>query len=67
MRLEVWQSDRESGEILMVSHWESRECFKQYMRSADHRVSHERIDPGLIEAITLERLDHVQSYEVVGT
>ncbi len=67
VRLEVWQSDREAGEILMVSHWESRECFKQYMKSADHRVSHERIDADLIEEITLERLEHVQSYEVVGT
>lgn len=67
LRLEVWQSDREAGEILMVSHWASRECFKSYMRSDQHRVSHDRIDSGLIEAITLERLEHVQSYEVVGT
>jgi len=67
LRLEVWQSDREVGEILMVSHWESRECFKRYMRSAEHRVSHDRIDTALLDAITLERLEHVQSYEVVGT
>ena len=36
------------------------------MRSADHRVSHERIDPELQAAIKLERLEHLHTYEVVA-
>ena len=66
VRLEVWQAERDATEILMVSHWESREHFRSYMRSAAHRTSHDRIGETLRDAITLERLEHVQSYEVVG-
>ena len=66
LRLEVWQSDREAGEVLMVSHWRDRECFRAYMRSHEHRVSHERIGPALKEAIELERLEHLHTYEVVA-
>ena len=64
--LQVWQSDRDEGEVLMVSRWRTRDCFQQYMQSADHRVSHDRIDAGLHEAIRLERLDHMTTYEVVA-
>ena len=64
--LEVWRSDRDPGEVLMVSRWRDRDAFKTYMKSADHRVSHDRIDPGLKEAIGLERLDHLHTYEVVA-
>jgi heme oxygenase (mycobilin-producing) len=64
--LEVWRSDRDAGEVLMVSRWRDRDCFKQYMRSEAHRASHERIDPALGEAIRLERLDHLHTYEVVA-
>lgn len=67
IRLEVWQSERDEGEILMVSHWDSRESFKRYMRSDAHQVSHDRIGAELADAIELERLEHVQSYEVVAT
>ena len=64
--LQVWQSDRDEGELIMVSRWRDRDAFKSYMRSADHRVSHDRIDPELQAAIKLERLDHLHTYEVVA-
>jgi heme-degrading monooxygenase HmoA len=64
--LQVWQSDRDEGELIMVSRWRDRDAFKAYMRSADHRVSHERIDPDLQAAIKLERLEHLHTYEVVA-
>jgi heme oxygenase (mycobilin-producing) len=64
--LQVWQSDRDPGEILMVSRWRSRAHFTAYMRSDAHRVSHERIDPALDAAIRLERLEHLHTYEVVA-
>jgi heme-degrading monooxygenase HmoA len=64
--LQVWQSDRDPGEILMVSRWRDRDCFKSYMRSAEHRASHERIAPGLKDVIELERLEHLHTYEVVA-
>jgi heme oxygenase (mycobilin-producing) len=64
--LQVWQSDRDPGELVMVSRWRDREAFKAYMRSEDHRTSHGRIDPDLDSAIKLERLDHLHTYEVVA-
>jgi heme-degrading monooxygenase HmoA len=68
--LEVWQSDRDSdaqtSELIMVSRWRERDCFTAYMRSAEHKESHERIDPGLDGAIKLERLEHLSTYEVVA-
>src|SRR5215203_7106549 len=64
--LQVWRSDRDPGEVLMVSRWRDRAAFKAYMKSADHRFSHDRIPPELKEAIGLERLDHLHTYEVVA-
>ena len=64
--LQVWQSDRDPGELVMVSRWRDREAFKAYMKSDAHRVSHARIDPGLDEAIKLERLEHMHTYDVVA-
>jgi heme-degrading monooxygenase HmoA len=64
--LQVWQSDRDEGGLIMVSRWRDRDAFKRYMRSADHRVSHDRIDPELQAAIKLERLEHLHTYEVVA-
>ena len=64
--LQVWRSDRDAGEILMVSRWRDREAFKEYMRSAEHRTSHERIDPRLESLIKLEALEHLHTYEVVA-
>jgi heme-degrading monooxygenase HmoA len=57
--LQVWQSDRDAGELVMVSRWRDRDCFKTYMKSREHQVSHDRIDPALDEAIKLERLEHM--------
>jgi heme oxygenase (mycobilin-producing) len=64
--LQVWQSDRDAGELVMVSRWRDREAFKAYMKSESHRISHDRIDPGLDRAIRLERLEHMHTYEVVA-
>src|SRR5919202_3997593 len=64
--LQVWQSDRDPAELVMVSRWRDRDAFKAYMRSDAHRVSHDRIDPALDAAIKLERLEHMHTYEVVA-
>ena len=64
--LQVWRSDRDPGEILMVSRWETRSHFTRYMRSREHRISHARVDPDLDAAIRLERLEHLHTYEVVA-
>ena len=64
--LQVWQSDRDPGELVMVSRWDTRAHFTAYMRSREHKVSHGRIDPGLDAAIKLERLEHLHTYEVVA-
>jgi heme-degrading monooxygenase HmoA len=64
--LEVWRSDRDPDEVVMVSRWRDRAAFTAYMKSDAHRVSHDRIDPGLDDAIKLERLEHMHTYEVVA-
>ena len=64
--LEVWQSEREPGEILMVSRWRDRASFTAYMRSEEHAISHGRIDADLQRGIRLERLEHLHTYEVVA-
>jgi heme-degrading monooxygenase HmoA len=64
--LQVWQSDRDPGELVMVSRWRDRAAFKAYMKSSRHRRSHERIDPELDRVIKLERLEHMHTYEVVA-
>ena len=64
--LQVWQSDRDDGEVVMVSRWRDRAAFTAYMRSDSHRISHERIDPTLDQAIKLEALEHLHTYEVVA-
>ena len=64
--LEVWRSDRDPTEVIMVSRWRDRESFRAYMRSESHGISHSRIAPALKEAIELERLEHVRTYEVVA-
>ena len=64
--LQVWQSDRDPGELLMVSRWRDRAAFTAYMRSADHKASHARIPADLDAAIRLERLEHLHTYEVVA-
>ena len=64
--LQVWRSDRDPEEVLMVSRWRDRSAFTAYMRSTEHRFSHDRIDPDLKAAIKLERLEHLHTYEVVA-
>ena len=57
--LQVWQNDRDPGELTMVSRWRDRAAFTAYMRSPEHRQSHDRIPPELDAAIKLERLEHL--------
>jgi heme-degrading monooxygenase HmoA len=64
--LQVWRSDRDRAEVLMVSRWTDRDAFKAYMKSTDHRASHDRVDPDLRRAVVLERLEHLHTYEVVA-
>jgi heme oxygenase (mycobilin-producing) len=64
--LQVWQSDRDRTELMMVSRWRDRAAFTAYMRSDAHRASHARIDPDLDAAIRLERLEHLHTYDVVA-
>lgn len=65
--LEVWHSDRDPGEVIMVSRWSTKAAFTMYMKSEDHRASHGRIAPTLNSVIKLERLDHLHTYDVVAT
>jgi heme-degrading monooxygenase HmoA len=44
--VEVLRDRRRSGRYLMVSHWTSRRHFLDYMKSAEHELSHARIDRG---------------------
>jgi heme-degrading monooxygenase HmoA len=64
--LQVWQSDRDKGQLVMVSRWRDRDCFTAYMKSSDHRESHQRIDPELKDAIKLESLEHMHTYDVIA-
>ena len=64
--LQVWRSDRDPEEIWMVSRWRERSCFTAYMKSADHARSHDRIPQSLSDAICLERLEHLHSFEVAA-
>ena len=64
--LQVWRSDRDPAEVLMVSRWRDRDAFREYMKSSDHRVSHDRMDPLLRCAVKLERLESMHTYEVVA-
>jgi heme oxygenase (mycobilin-producing) len=64
--LQVWQSERDACELVMVSRWRDRAAFSAYMRSERHQISHARIPPELDAAIRLERLEHLHTYEVVA-
>ncbi len=64
--LQVWQSDKDPGEILMVSRWSDKQAFTSYMRSEEHKVSHQRITPDLKADIKLRRLEQMHTYEVVA-
>jgi heme-degrading monooxygenase HmoA len=64
--LEVWQSERDAGELIMVSHWTDRDSFKAYMKSDAHRFSHGRIAPELKADIKLQALEHLHTFTVVA-
>jgi heme-degrading monooxygenase HmoA len=64
--LQVWRSDRDPAEVLMVTRWKTRDAFTAYMKSPDHRASHGRIPAPLRSAIKLERLEQLHTYEVVA-
>lgn len=64
--LQVWQSDTDAGELVMVSRWRDRAAFSRYMKSPEHAASHARIDPALDRLIRLERLEHLHTYDVVA-
>lgn len=64
--LEVWQNDRDAGELIMVSHWTDRDSFKTYMKSDAHRVSHGRIASDLESEIKLQALEHLHTFTVVA-
>ena len=64
--LEVWQSDRDPTELVMVSRWSDRASFKSYMKSEAHRISHGRIDPELDAEIKLQALEHMHTFNVVA-
>jgi heme-degrading monooxygenase HmoA len=64
--LEVWQNDRDAGELVMVSRWTDRDSFKTYMKSDAHRFSHDRIDPDLQSDIRLQALEHLHTFTVVA-
>lgn len=59
LNVEVWQNDRDPGELTMVSHWTDRASFTAYMKSDEHKVSHGRVDPELDALIKLEKLEHL--------
>jgi heme-degrading monooxygenase HmoA len=65
--LQVWRSDRDVGELIMVSRWRDRASFREYMKSDAHAISHSRIPPDLEQEIKLERLEHLQTYDVVAS
>jgi heme-degrading monooxygenase HmoA len=64
--LQVWQSDRDPAELIMVSRWRDRAAFRDYMRSEAHRTSHSRVDPDLDSVIDLQALEHLHTYRVVA-
>lgn len=41
--LEVWQSEHDETQFVMVSWWDDKQCFQAYMQSDAHRRSHDRI------------------------
>ena len=44
--LEVLRHRRKPGSYLMISRWATKQSFTEYMRSTDHRRSHDRIPGG---------------------
>jgi len=60
-RLEVWRDDHSEGSYLMVTWWDDETAFRTYMRSPEHRVSHDRIptEPSRARGVGLRRFTRV--------
>lgn len=56
-RLEVWQSERDDTQFVMVSWWDDQDCFRAYMQSDAHARSHARIpnDPARPKPVGFRR------------
>ena len=61
--LQVWRDLHHPGRYAMTSWWADKAAFARYMRSDDHKASHERIPQGE-HAPALESLHR---YEVLDT
>jgi heme-degrading monooxygenase HmoA len=44
--LQVWADTADRCSLMMISWWDSKESFDNYMRSDDHQRSHSRIPGG---------------------
>jgi heme-degrading monooxygenase HmoA len=64
--LRVWQSDRDAGDVVVVSRWRDRAAFASYMRSPELRMWDVGLDPEPTQEVRLEHLDHLHSYRVVA-
>jgi heme-degrading monooxygenase HmoA len=42
-RLQIWRDVTRPGVFQMVSWWDNSDSFRRYMRSEEHRLSHQRI------------------------
>lgn len=60
--LQVWADERDPTALVMVSWWDTEADFTTYMRSDDHRRSHERIPGGPERA----RPAQFRRYEVIA-
>ena len=60
-RLEVWRDDRSAGSYVMVTWWDDESAFRSYMRSAEHKASHDRIptQPAKARGVGLRRFTRV--------
>lgn len=60
-RLEVWRDDRREGSYVMVTWWDDETAFRNYMRSSDHKTSHDRIPtrPTRAHGVGLRRFTRV--------
>ena len=60
-RLEVWRDDRREGSYVMVTWWDDEIAFRTYMRSSEHRASHDRIptQPAKARGVGLRRFTRV--------
>ena len=63
--LEVLADRRRPGRYLMITRWASREHFRAYMASDDHRASHARIPDGP-HAPRAAGFDDFDEYETVA-